>query len=304
MAIDNFNSVKSMKVNNIRKPVFSGLFYSNSFQDLNSDIERCFKEKMGPGSLPLRRNNENLLNAVIVPHAGYTYSGYCSAWAYKEIAESKMADVYIIIGPNHLGSGSNSISLCDWETPFGVVKSDTSFAKELINRTNYESDDVSFNDEHSIEVQIPFLQFASRDRLEKLKILAVSLFDYSSVDILCDEIINISKEQDKSFCLIISSDFLHYGSNYGYLPFRYSIEENIKHYDTLAIDEIRKLDEISFRKVVEKNEMTICGFIPIYVCVKIVKKFSSNVKLLQYYTSGDLTGDYANSVSYASLSFK
>ena len=86
---------------NVRKSIVSGLFYSNDFQDLNEQIEGCFMNELGPGSLPMTRDNTEEIKGVIVPHAAFAYSGACSAWAYKEIAETKMADVYIILSPGN-----------------------------------------------------------------------------------------------------------------------------------------------------------------------------------------------------------
>ena len=81
----------------VRKPVVSGMFYESGFGELNNQIEDCFKHKFGPGDLPVNKRYKKI-SGVIVPHAGYLYSGQCATWAYKEIAESEFPDIFIMIG--------------------------------------------------------------------------------------------------------------------------------------------------------------------------------------------------------------
>lgn len=287
----------------IRKSVVSGMFYEGDFNQLNKHLEECFTSKYGPGSLPVKRSTKEILG-IISPHAGYVYSGMCAAWGYKEIAEARMADVYILIGPNHTGMGKNSISLQDWNTPLGLVKTHTVFAQELIEKSGISSDESAHVHEHSLEVQLPFLQYACKDRLEKLKIVAISLRTADNLEKLAEAIDSIAKQRDMRICLIASSDFTHFGPNYGHVPFRYDVKESIYDLDHGAIDKIKKLDEHAFLDYVRKNEMTICGYLPIALLILVLKDKTEKVRLLQYYTSGDLTKDYTNSVSYASLVFE
>ena len=105
----------------VREPSVSGQFYESSFDSLNKQIENCFHDKRGPGDLPVEKRSDQRISAVIVPHAGYMFSGACAAWAHKEIAESNFPDAFILLGPNHFGTGSG-LSIGDWRTPLGLVK--------------------------------------------------------------------------------------------------------------------------------------------------------------------------------------
>jgi AmmeMemoRadiSam system protein B len=286
-----------------RTSVVSGMFYDNDFGKLNESIENAFLSKNGPGSLPEKRKQKDILG-VVVPHAGYAFSGACAAWGYKEIAESRIADVYVLVGPNHTGLGTNSISLQDWQTPLGLVRTHQDFAKELIKYSGIGTDEMAHLKEHSLEVQLPFLQYACKDRLELLRIVAISLRDLQDIDKLSKAINELSIQMKKRVCLIISSDFTHFGPNYGYQPFRYEVKDSIYDLDAGAINQIKKLDRNEFLSYIRKNEMTICGYVPISFAIETLKNRAEKVKLLQYYTSGDITNDYTNSVSYASILFE
>ena len=86
----------------MRKPIVAGQFYESSFDELNKQIEISFKDKFGPGELPVKRTNKKIYG-IISPHAGYSFSGPCQAWAYKEIAENAFPDLYVIVGLSHTG---------------------------------------------------------------------------------------------------------------------------------------------------------------------------------------------------------
>jgi hypothetical protein len=289
----------------VRKPIVAGMFYEDDFGRLDEQINKCFKNsKFGPGELPTKKREKEIMG-VIAPHAGYQFSGPGQAWVYKEIGESKLPDVFIILGTNHTGIGKSSTLLDDFETPFGIVKIDKEFTKSLIDKGwVIQSKDVH-DQEHSIEVQLPFLQFVQRDHLNKLRIVPVAVSQGSNYELFGKAVAKIAKEQEKKICLIASSDFTHYGVNYGYVPFVYNIKESLEALDMGAIEYIKKLDAWSFIDYVESNKATICGAYAIAVLIEACKALGAKkVELMQYYTSGDIVKDYANAVGYASIIIK
>lgn len=284
-----------------RKAIFAGQFYEKNEQELDKQITECFEGKNGPGALPLSKRTKTI-KAIIAPHAGYHYSGACAAWVYKEIAESEFADVYIIIGPNHSGSG-NAISMQGYETPFGLARVDQEFAKALLEKNpELTIDETAHESEHSIEVQIPFLQFATKDKMHELKIVPIILnqIDYAKLGLDIKELI---LESGKKVIIIVSSDFTHYGREYHYIPFSTDIKKNIYDRDKKAIDFIQALNADGFLGYMDETQGTVCGAFPIAVLLKSLKK--SKVELLQYYTSADLEEDeaYKKAVSYAAILF-
>jgi len=289
-----------------RKAVFAGQFYEYNEQALDKQISECFEDKNGPGALPLSKRSGRI-QAIIAPHAGYQYSGPCAAWAYKAIAESEFADLYIIIGPNHAGTG-NAISMQGYETPFGIARVDQEFTKSLLEKNSeLQINEEAHAEEHSIEVQIPFLQFATKDNAENvhgngLKIVPILIneIDYMKLGLDLKETI---LECGKKVVIIISSDFTHYGHNYHYIPFSIDIKKNIYERDRKAIEFIEALNANGFIGYMDETMGTVCGAFPIAVLLKTLKH--TKVDLLQYYTSADLEKDstYKNSVSYAAILF-
>jgi len=290
---------------NIRRPIVAGQFYPRGFDELEEEIKKSFLSKFGPGDLPIKKRDKNIFG-IISPHAGYQFSGPCQAWSYKEIAESKFPETYIILGPNHTGLGSNFSTYleADWETPFGVVKVDNSFGRLLLKKCKFlENEVMAHLHEHSIEVQLPFLQYVNRDSLKDLKFLPITISHYSLEE--CKKLAKAIVELNKDICIIASSDFTHYGSSYNYVPFTYNKKENLYKLDNEAIEFIKNLDSENFSKFIEKKKATICGVGPIIVAIEICKLLKAKkARLLHYYTSGDIVDDYSNAVGYASLVFK
>lgn len=285
------------------KAQFAGQFYEEKDYALEKQITACFEDKNGPGDLPVNER-KNKIKAIIAPHAGYMYSGPCAAWAYKEIAEAEFADIYIIIGPNHSGNG-NFIALSGYETPFGLARTDKEFASMLLEKNDeLKADDSAFKYEHSVEVQIPFLQFVTKDKMHQLKILPIILSSDIDIAKFALDLKETIIESGKNIVIIISSDFTHYGRNYHYVPFSTDVKNKIYEMDRKAIEFIEKFDADGWLEYVQNNFMTVCGFIPIAVLLKTIKP--CKVRLEHYYTSADLDpdSDYKNSVSYAAIIFE
>ncbi|MGV8141579.1 MAG: AmmeMemoRadiSam system protein B [Candidatus Woesearchaeota archaeon] len=286
----------------VRKALYAGQFYEKDEYALDKQITECFEGKNGPGALPLNKRS-GTIKAIIAPHAGYIYSGPCAAWAYKEVAEAEYADVYVILGPNHAGTG-NALSMQGYETPFGVARVDQEFAKALLEKnTELKEDDEAHMQEHSIEVQIPFLQFATKDNMHGLKIVPIILsdIDYAKLGLDLKETII---ESGKKVVIIVSSDFTHYGHNYHYIPFSGDVKKNLYDMDGKYLDTIKNLDANGFLGLIDEKQGTVCGAFPIAVLLKSLK--DAKVELLHYYTSADLDeeSNYKNAVSYAAMVFK
>jgi AmmeMemoRadiSam system protein B len=279
-----------------RKPIVAGQFYAGEKKALKKQIKECFMSKFGPGKLPDDVRTK-VIKGAIIPHAGYPFSGPCAAFAYKEIAEAQEPDLYVIFGTDHSGSGS-CISLENWETPLGIAQNDSEFGRALMKNCSIKADEEAHSAEHSIEVQIPFLQFTA----SKFKFLPVMAGHDLSYSAIASAIQKTAEQLKKHVIFIASSDFTHYGYNYGYIPFQENIKENMYKLDKGAIGKILKLDAKGFIDYCRDKDATICGALPIAAIISTIT--SKRARLLKYYTSGDITGDYGNSVGYASILFE
>ncbi len=283
-----------------RKPIVSGMFYPDDFDELSNQINDSFHSKFGPGALPIKKRTKEIFG-VIAPHAGYQFSGAGAAWAYKEIAESKLADVYIILGLSHSGF-SSCISLEDWETPFGIVKVDEEFQRVLMANSGLKQNENAHSQEHSIEVQLPFLQFTNKDYLKQLKIAPVIVSEDRDYAQIAKAIAKTIEQTRKKAIIIASSDFTHYGINYGFFPFSNNVKENMHKLDNGAIEEIKRLNAPAFLDYINDTGATICGKIPIATAIESCKLLGAKkAKLLHYYTSGDVIKDYSSAVGYGAI---
>ena len=223
---------------------------------------------------------------VVAPHAGYSYSGKTAAFSFSALKESK---TFVIMGPNHTGLGPMiSVSGADfWETPLGTIPIDSALRKSLLEKLGIEADDVAHVQEHSIEIQLPFLQHLFKG----FKILPITIMEQGQQELLgLGEALALL---GKGFSAIASGDFTHYE------PLAAAKEK-----DFGAIKKIEALDAKGFyREVVSKN-LSICGLSPITALLQYCYKTGfGKGRLLHYGTSADETGDEASVVGYASIGF-
>ena len=290
---------------NMRQPAFAGMFYSGGKKELEEQIKGCFVSKLGAG-FPCKKSAATIV-AAITPHAGYPYSGACASHAYKAIAESQKPDLFVILGPSHQGTQS-CVSLEDWKTPFGIAKVDREFGKAFLKNSSIVADEQVHANEHSIEVQLPFLQFI----FSSFKFLPIIIGQDASFKEIAAAIAKAAKQTRRKIAIIASSDFTHYGPSYGY-TLQGDAKQLMYKMDGEAIDAIKSLKPDKFLAHLKKYNAAICGALPILALMEILstinlngktrKNANTKAKLFKYYTSGDVVGDYTNAVGYAAMGF-
>jgi len=274
----------------IRTPAVAGMFYPGEKNELKESIHQCFLHSLGPGKLPPTEEKKKIYG-VICPHAGYIYSGPIACHSFYSIS-SESPELFIIIGPNHWGVGSNVAAMkdCSWETPLGQVEVDSDAASELSKISNMvDLDFFSHTKEHSLEVQVPMLQ----EVYSKFKILPIILIDQekNAAEEIGEAVATISKQ--KNSMIIGSSDFTHYEPN-----------EFAHDQDKALIEPILDLDVDQFYKVLYEKNVTACGYGAIASTMIACKKLGATKgELLKYATSGDVTGDTSSVVGYGSIIF-
>ena len=275
-----------------RQPVVAGTFYEDEPKHLRMQISSCFSSPLGPKEI-----KQSQAIGCISPHAGYTYSGPCAAHVYASLPRT---DLYIIIGLSHNGYGS-CISLEDWETPLGTARADKEFLKELMSVSGLKADESAHAIEHSLEVQLPFIQHLN-PAAKIAPVIASPDMDYSA---LANAIAGTIKKLGKHAIIIASSDFTHYGKHYGYSPFTSDVKENLYKLDNTAIKFIENLDAKGFLKFIDDTGATICGKWPIATVIEACRLLGAQkARLLSYYTSGDLTNDYNTAVGYGGITIE
>jgi len=276
---------------NIRRPAVAGTFYPSNLKDLKSLLEQLFSSTKAK-DFPLPKFSK--LIGVVSPHAGYEYSGYVAAKGYSLLKSYAPAPSRVIIlGPNHRGVGSiiSSSTKEFWATPLGNVRVDVEGVKTLSSFSKIiDLDEYSHAYEHSIEVQLPFLQYIYGGDFKIIPICMMEQDKRFALEV-ADAILKvIDPEKD---LIVASSDFTHYEP-----------QADAQKKDSTLISFIEKLDLDGFYNCIYSMDVTACGFGPIAVLMAVSKGLGmTGSKLVSYMTSGDVTGDYDQVVGYASIAF-
>ena len=281
----------------IRKPAVAGSFYPENPEKLRKTIEDCFMNKFGVGLIPeleIFEGSEYPIN-IMVPHAGYIYSGPVASHSYCQIVQNGFPEVFIILSPNHTGYGSevSVFNEGEWITPLGNVKIDEEFANSIIDCSDVASADFDAHlFEHSIEVQLPFLQYFSNDF--KMVPIVMGSQSFSASSDLAKAIFDSAQMLDKSYCVIASTDLSHFNN-----------QEKANKVDGFVLEDIKNMNEFKLYEEVIQFNITMCGYGPVMTTVALSKMCDKhNCEILEYKTSGDVTGDLTSVVGYASGIFK
>ncbi len=279
----------------IRHSRVAGSFYAGSAEALRRQIEECFKHRFGPGELPsLDKNGSRKIFGLICPHAGYMYSGPVAANAYHRLASDGLVDLFVILGPNHhgIGSGLAVMRAGVWRTPLGDVEIDSETAKEIASMSGIiDADESAHAYEHSVEVQLPFLQYVYGSSFKFVPIC----FLMQDLD-TCREVGKTLAEalKGKNAVIVASTDMTHYE------PHKRAAEK-----DSKALDAVTRLDEDLFYSVLNSHNVSACGYGPVATLMVAARKAGvEKGELLSYKTSGDITGDTSSVVGYAALVFE
>ena len=274
-------------------PVASGDWYPATERELRRMVDSFLAEAR-------IEELEGKIIAVIAPHAGFRYSGQGAAFSFKPLMKEKF-DKVIILAPSHyIGFRGLSILKADYyKTPLGLIKVDVDICESLLKEKLIRTISYAHTREHSLENMLPFLQRT----LNKFKLIPIIMGQLNDDDyeMLAS---SIRKYIDANTLIVVSSDFTHYGSSFNYLPFPLNKDtrQKIVELDGGAINRIVNGDFVGYQQYLAKTGATICGRVPIGLLLKILPRDVKG-KLVHYYMSGDSTGDYRISVSYASIVF-
>lgn len=265
----------------IRKPAVAGQFYPSSAKDINALIS-SFADKGA---------QKNDVLGCVLPHAGYAYSGKVAA---ATISRVNIKDTVVLLGPNHTGLGADFSIMPQgtWQTPLGNVEINSELASSFLSKSGYlEADTIAHLDEHSLEVELPILQYFRRDF--KIVPIAIKTGNLSALNEIAQSLAGVINENGlkSSVIFIASSDMTHY-----------ELQESAEKKDALAIEAICALDEQRLREAIKEFDISMCGFAPVAVLIKAAKILGAKTgKLIKYQTSGDATGDTASVVGYAGI---
>ncbi len=285
------SAVCAAQTERVRPAVVAGSWYSNDPKKLREEIHGYF-------ALAPKVELGGPVIALISPHAGYQFSGRCAAAAYALLRGRDVRRVIVLAPSHYVAFYGGSIADVDfYETPLGKIPLDRKACDAILKSPLVETVARAHQREHSLEMQLPFLQVA----LERFQLVPIVLGQLRDEDYpkLADM---LRDHMDAHTVVVASSDFTHYGRAFDYAPFRDDVPENIEKLDKGAIELALKLDSAGFRQYVAKTGATICGRVPIALLLETLTP-DCRGKLVNYYMSGELNNDFSHSVSYASVAF-
>ena len=263
----------------VRQPAVSGQFYASDPIRLRDQLEKFAKV------------NDTQIKALgaIVPHAGYVYSGAVAGAVYARL---KIPKTVVILGPNHHGVGSRAALFPpgEWVTPLGNTGINQQLSALLLKHsTLVEEDSTAHQYEHSIEVQVPFLQFLRPD--VTIVPICLGFTDYSLCKSMGLSLAKAIGEYDKEVLIIASSDMSHYQP-----------AEVARHEDNLAIHEVLNMNPEGMYSIVKGRGISMCGVIPATIMlVAAIEMGATKSELIRYATSGEVSGDFNQVVGYAGV---
>jgi AmmeMemoRadiSam system protein B len=263
----------------IREPAVAGQFYPADRASLRKEIDFYIKAADPPIEA----------KAIIAPHAGYIFSGSVAGLIYGAV---RVPERVILLGPNHTGRGA-PLSLYpagEWRTPLGMAPIDAQLNDSLKAECSaLVTDTAAHGREHSLEVQIPFLQ--SRVSGFRFAAICVGTADYSLLEALGRAMARVVQSSKDPILMVCSSDMNHFES-----------AEITEAKDRLAIGKIEALDPQGLYRVVREKHISMCGFAPaVSVLTACIQLGATGARLVRYANSGDISGDYGSVVGYAGI---
>ncbi len=287
----------------LRHPAVAGQFYQGSPESLRKQV----REFILPGAVKTKALG------IVSPHAGLIYSGSVAGAVYSRI---ELPDTFVLIGPNHTGLGA-PVSLMargQWETPLGLVEIDEALAASILSKSpRIQEDSLAHLREHSLEVQLPFIQhFKKNFRIVPIQMLDTRLETCKEVGRAVAEAIKSGEGQrcrgaegrsartktsnselrtSRDVLIIASSDMSHYEQ-----------AAAAKEKDFKAIHQLLDLDPEGLYRVVREYGITMCGFGPAVAMLVACKLLgATSAELIKYANSGEVSGDYDQVVGYAGV---
>jgi len=276
---------KEMGMKEIREPAVAGAFYPDKPEVLSRDVKKYLENSK-------KEKIEGDIVALISPHAGYMYSGQVAAHAYK-LVEGRTFDSVVVVAPSHrvLFKGASLYDRGGYRTPLGVVPIDTELSRKMMERRK----EIQFlpeahSQEHSLEVQIPFLQVV----LKTFNLIPIVMEPYWSWE-TCQSVASAIAEtvKGKRVLLVASTDLSHF--------YTYNIAVEL---DKIFLNHIERFDVEGLNRDLKNNRTEACGGGPVVTIMLAAKMLGANHgKVLKYANSGDVTGDRSRVVGYAAAVF-
>ncbi len=291
-----FMAAGHLSAQSVRPYLEGGPWYPADPGQLDKMVSGMIATAKAPPQLP------GTIQGIIAPHAGFAYSGLCAAAGYR-VLSGRSAGIrrVIVMGTAHRG-GFSGVCTTDFDyfaTPLGRIPVDGDACRQLARMPLFTSSRSLMAAEHSIENQLPFLQKVLSPGFSLVPLL-FSRLEENDLAAVAGAVASLV---DDHTLLVASSDLTHYGDSFAYTPFRDNLRENLTRLDMGLVEPMLRLDYRSVFRYWRKTGITACGIQPIGVLLRVLAGKKCRGYLADYSKSGDMTGDYRLSVSYAAVLF-
>jgi AmmeMemoRadiSam system protein B len=262
-----------------RQPAVAGQFYPGNEEQLRAELSRLIPEN----------HCKKKVKGIISPHAGYVYSGSIAGTVYSQV---EIPATVLVIGPNHHGAGAAAALYPDgeWLTPLGTLPISSRLNSLLLRHVPFiQSDAIAHRQEHSLEVQIPFLQYLRPD--VSISALCLGRSDFTALRQIASGVAAAISEYAEDVLIVASSDMTHYES-----------AESARLKDAAALERVLALDAVGLLDICSSKRITMCGVAPSAVMMEAsIELGATEADLVAYGNSGDITGDSRQVVGYAAV---
>lgn len=287
----------SIEQESVRKMQFAGSWYKDDPSELQRELDFFFKK-----AEPIIKSYyaTEKAYAIVVPHAGYIYSGAAAAHAYQVVKKQKVKRV-ILLGPSHY-LAFHGVAISNntaFETPLGKMELDRELAALLQEHPLIVKNEHAHQREHSLEMQLPFL----KKIFPKAKLLPLIVGTLRNEIEIKELAVFLKKFLQEDDLIVVTSDFTHYGPRFHYTPFKDNLRENIRKLNRTAFQFLVQHDLAGFLEFQKTTRDTICGLYPLALLLALLPK-EVKVALLNYYTSQEINhSDLEHTVSYLAMAF-
>lgn len=261
-----------------REPAVAGQFYPGNKQELESQLQKFCRSNESPFQH---------VSGIISPHAGYIYSGGIAGRLFSRL---EIPDRVILLGPNHHGAGHPGAvySSGSWRTPLGEIRVDTELADRILAACpHFAADDVAHRQEHSLEVQVPFIQYCNPEAT--FVPICIGHLPLENLIASGESLADVIAASGAPVLIIASSDMTHFES-----------ADAARKKDFLALEHVENIDPEGLYATVRDHRISMCGVLPSVVMLAAVRKLGAQKgELVEYGHSGDITGDDRDVVGYA-----
>lgn len=280
----------------VRSPAVAGQFYEGTPDGLRDQVESTFRHDVGPGAIPAIGEGAPDILGLVSPHAGLPYSGPIAAHGFGALAEAGRPESVILVGPNHSARGKDvAVTEADvWETPLGRIEIDDELRQAVLETSQLvAADERTHAGEHSLEVQLPYLQYLY-DQPPSILPIVMTRQDEDVATTLGSDLATALSSIEKTVPIVASTDMTHYEP-----------QAQAEKQDRKAIDRMEALDATGLLRTVARENITMCGYGPTAAAIACSDAGGAEAgRLLQYATSGDTAGSPREVVGYASLAIE